>query len=76
MKQAREAILSFDDCRQFSITMYLEISRRLHGHRNYKGYLKARSITGELTRFLDDYCPIFHEVPAASRFFGIMQTDG
>lgn len=37
-------MLSLDDCRQFSITMYLKISRRLHGHWNYKGYLKARSI--------------------------------
>lgn len=53
MKEARgAAILSFDDRRQFSITMYLKISRRLHGHGNYKGYRGARSIADEFTCFL------------------------
>lgn len=45
-------ILSSDDCRQFSITMYLEIFRRQYGHWNYKGYLKARSVVNEFMCFL------------------------
>lgn len=65
-------ILSLDDCRQFSITMYLEISlfRRLHGHRNYKGYLEARSIA-KFTCFLKETTVhnLSHIYSGVSRWF-------